>query len=270
MNLTQIQNKLADFFVTYGLQIVGALIILIGGVLVAKWIGRLVHSWLGRIKLESPVRLLLVRTVRLVVMAFALVLVAAKLGVDIAPLVAGIGVVGVGIGLATQGVLSNMVAGLLIIFTKPFRVGEYIQVVGVEGEVKSIELFATTLLHADLSHVVIPNRKISGEILHNYGAIRQVDLTLRVAYDTDLDQLDAIVREVLNQNSRVLKEPAPIYGLSELEDSEIVVAVNPWVAVADFAIARTELYRTLLQRLRAAGIQMPFPQHEVRLLNAAA
>ena len=270
MNLTQIQNKLADFFVIYGLQIVGAIIILIVAFFIASWIGRLVQSWLGRMKLESPIRLLIVRVVRLVVMAFALVLVAAKLGVDIAPLVAGIGVVGVGIGLATQGVLSNMVAGLLIIFTKPFRVGEYIEVVGVEGEVKSIELFATTLLHADLSRVVIPNRKITGEILHNYGAIRQVDLTLGVAYDTDLDHLDAIVHEVLNQNSRVLKDPAPIYGLSELGDSEIVVAVKPWVAVADFATARAELYRALLERLREAEIEMPFPQQEVRLLNAAA
>src|SRR5690349_21591808 len=103
-----VQQRITDFIVTYGFQLVGAVVILVAGVVLANWIGRLVHRGLGRVQVEPPVRLLLVRVVKLIVILLALVLVAAKLGVDIAPLVAGIGVIGVGIGLATQGVLSNI------------------------------------------------------------------------------------------------------------------------------------------------------------------
>src|ERR1700693_1964314 len=125
---------------------------------------------------------------------------------ELLPLIAGIGVAGAGIALAMQGVLSNMVAGLTIIFTRPFRVGEYIHIAGVEGSVETIHLFSTTLSHADLSRVVIPNRKIVGEILHNYGQIRQVEVVVGVAYDTDLSRAVAAIREVLEGNPRVLKD----------------------------------------------------------------
>ena len=129
------------------------------------------------------------------------------MGVDIAPLVAGVGVIGVGIGLATQGVLANLVAGLLIIFSKPFRVGEFIDLLGESGVVQAIDLFSTKLAHADKSIVVIPNRKIVGEILHNYGVIRQLDLCIGVSYDSDLKQVERIVKDILARNAKVLKEP---------------------------------------------------------------
>ena len=97
-----------------------------------------------------------------------------NLGIDLLPLIAGLGIAGAGIALALQGVLGNVAAGLTIIFTRPFRVGEYISIAGEEGLVQSISLFSTTLLHTDLSRVVVPNRKIAGEILHNYGELRQL------------------------------------------------------------------------------------------------
>src|ERR1039457_5005198 len=136
-------------------------------------------------------------------------------------MIAGISVAGVGVGLALQGVLGNLVAGLTIIFTKPFRVGEWVEIAGVAGQVKTIELFTTTLLHTDMSRVVIPNRKIIGDILHNYGGIRQLDLSVGVAYGTDLNDATAIVRRVLTGNPRVLKEPVPVVGETMLADSSI-------------------------------------------------
>jgi len=111
----------------------------------------------------------------------------------------------VGVGLATQGVLSNVVAGLTIIFTKPFRVGEYIEMAGVHGQVVTIELFSTVLVHADRCRVVIPNRKIVGEILHNHGMIRQLDLSVGVGYQSNIKEVLALVREILKQNRGSLK-----------------------------------------------------------------
>jgi len=220
--------------------------------------------------LEPPIRLLMVRVIRLIVFGFAVVLALDKFGVPITPLVAGIGVAGVGIGLAAQGVLGNIFAGLTIIFTKPFRVGEYIELVGVNGQVTNIELFSTTLLHSDQSRVVIPNRKIVGEILHNYGATRQLDLRVGIAYGADVNRALATIREILDANPRVRKDPKPVVGIEALGDSAITIGVSPWVAVPDYGAAQLEIYQAIIEQFRVRGIEIPFPQHEVRLLGQAS
>jgi small conductance mechanosensitive channel len=179
-------------------------------------------------------------------------------------------VAGVGVGFALQGVLGNLVAGLTIIFTKPFRVGEWIEIVGVSGQVKTIELFSITLMHTDMSRVVIPNRKIIGDILHNYGNVRQLDLNVGVAYGTDLNNATAIVRRVLAANPRVLKEPAAIVGVTLLADSSINIAIRPWVKGDDYVLAQGEIVQAVAEQLRAASISIPFPQREVRLINNPA
>jgi small conductance mechanosensitive channel len=190
-----------------------------------------------------------------------------NLGVELLPLIAGLGLAGAGIALAMQGALGNLVAGLTIIFTRPFHVGEYISILGEEGEVVDISLFSTVLTHPDRSRVVLPNRKIVGEILHNYGSIRQLDLQVGVAYETPLDEALAIVREVVSANPRVLKEPSPIIGVTTLADSSVKIAVKPWVEVKDFGPAAVEINQALVDALRARGIQIPFPQVEVRMLG---
>ena len=198
----------------------------------------------------------------------ALVVALGTAGMDVTALIAGVGVAGVGIGLAMQGILSNLMAGLTIIFTKPFRFGEYIEIAGVQGQVTSIELFSTTLLHADHSQVIIPNRKIVGEILHNYGHIRQLDLSVGVAYNTNISGALVIVRGVLTRNARVLKEPAPVVGVTMLADSSINIAIKPWTAVGDYGPAQAEIYQAIVEQFRANNIEIPFPQREVRMLTA--
>jgi small conductance mechanosensitive channel len=268
--LQNVNATIVAFFVTYGLQLVGAIIIIVGGAFVARWAGELMNRGLSKNELEPPVRLLLVRLVRLLVFAFTLIIALDKLGVQIGPLIAGIGVAGVGIGLATQGVLSNMVAGLTIIFVKPFRVGDYIEIHGVNGQVTAIELCSTILAHPDRSRVIVPNRKIVGEILHNYGRIRQAKLNVAISYDADIQNTLALIHEVMVANPRVLKDPAPGVGIQLLEDSSVNIAVTPWVALQDYGPAQAELYAAILQKFRERGIEIPFPQREVRLVNPTA
>ena len=131
-----------------------------------------------------------------------------------------------------------------------------------------IDIFSTKLLHADRSRVVIPNRKIVGEILHNYGTIRQLHLSVGVGYSTNLTDALGVVQDVLDKNPRVLKDPAPAVGISQLADSAITLSINPWTKVPDFGAAQAELYQALVERLRARNIDIPFPQREVRLVNA--
>jgi small conductance mechanosensitive channel len=225
------------------------------------------EDWLENKKIEPPIRMLAVRVTRMLAFGMALVLALEKAGVPIAPVIAGISVAGVGIGLAMQGVLGNLMAGLTIIFTKPFKVGQYIEILNVQGQVTNIELFTTTLLHTDRSKVVIPNRKIVGEILHNYGLIRQLDLTVGVAYATDIEQALQAVRQVLQDNPRVLKDPPPVVGVVALADSSINIAMKPWTAVADFNPASAEIYQGVVNAFRAQHIEIPFPQREVKLLQ---
>ena len=257
-----------DLLMQYGLQAGSALLILAIGVLCARWAGQYTHRSLGRIEMEPPIRLLLVRIVRGIVVLLTLLVVLQQFGVQIFPLIAGLGVAGVGIGLALQGVFQNLFAGLSIIFTKPFRVGEYIDLLGEYGEVKTIDIFTTKLIHLDQSIIVIPNRKIIGEILHNYGTIRQLDLTVGVAYATDLAKAISAVRQVVADNPRALQDPEPVIGISLLGDSSINISVKPWVKIPDYVPAQAELYQAIVERFRTLEIQIPFPQREIRMLNA--
>ena len=263
----QWQNTIVTFFITYGFQMVGAVIILVVGGIIARSLGKLTDKWLTKQHLEPPIRLLLVRVVRLLVFGLALLLALDKFGVQITPLIAGLSVAGVGIGLAAQGVLGNVLAGLTIIFTKPFRVGEYIELASVYGQVTAIELFSTTLLHSDHSRVVIPNRKIVGEIMHNYGGIRQLSLSVGIAYGANLKDALATIHQILDTNPRVLKDPAAVVGISALADSSITISICPWVKVPDFGPAQLEIYEAIVEQFRARKIEIPFRQYEVRLLG---
>jgi small conductance mechanosensitive channel len=146
-------------------------------------------------------------------------------------------------------------------------VGEYIELIGVHGQVVNVELFTTTLLHPDQSRVVIPNRKIVGEVLHNYGVIRQLDLSVGVGYGTNINDAFAVIRDILTSSPRVLKDPAPAFGVAAFGDSSVTLAIKPWTSLADFGPAGGEINRAILDQFRAKGIEIPFPQREVRLLD---
>jgi len=268
--LEQARSTVLDLAIKFGPRLFIAVVVLVAGVFVGRWLGRMVDRMLRRLELDLPIRQLMVRVVRVLVLLLFGIMALQNLGVELLPLIAGLSVAGAGIALAMQGVLGNMVAGLTIIFTRPFRVGEYVSIVGVEGKVEAIALFNTTLSHWDLSRVVIPNRKIVGEILHNYGNLRQVDVSVGVAYDTDLNRAISTIHEVLQANARVLKEPAPVIQVALLADSSVNIAVRPWVGVPDYVAATGEINRALLEAFRERRIVIPFPQQEVRILANAA
>jgi small conductance mechanosensitive channel len=268
--LSHVQRELIDLAVRFGPKVLVAIAIIVAGFYAGRWAGKVAGRGFNKFHLEPPVRELLVRIVRILILALFAIMALQNLGVELLPLIAGLGVAGAGIALAMQGVLSNIVAGLTIIFTKPFRVGEYISIVGEEGRVENISLFSTVLSHPDLSQLVIPNRKIVGEILHNYGQMRQVDTSVGVAYDTDLTKALRIVREVLESNPRVLRSPDPVIAVSALADSSIDLCARPWVRVPDYAPASGEIKQAIVEAFRAHGISIPFPQRDVRLLERAA
>lgn len=265
--IDQIKATAIDMVLKFGPKVLVATAIMVAGHFVGRWVGRMVAQLLVKFRLEAPVRSLLVRVVYLLVLALFAIMALQNLGVELLPLIAGLGVAGAGIALAMQGLLGNIVAGLTIIFTHPFVVGDYISIGNEEGEVLDVTLFSTTLGHTDKSKVVIPNRKIVGEILHNYGKIRQLSLSVGVAYETDIDHALATIDGILHANSRVLQDPVPVVGVSRLADFSVAIGVGPWVAVPDFVAASAEINKAILEQFRAKGIAIPLPQHEVRMLD---
>jgi len=269
-NVEHVRNQLIDLAIAFGPRLLAALAIITVGVFVSRWVGEWLGRAIARIELEPPVRLLLTRISRVLVLLLFVIMALQNLGVELLPLIAGLGIAGAGIALAMQGVLSNVAAGLTIIFTKPFRVGEYISIAAEEGRVDTITLFSTTLSHMDRSRIVIPNRKIAGEILHNFGTIRQLDVNVGIAYDADLAGALATVGEVLQQNTRVLQDPPPVIQTTQLGEWSVNIAVKPWVAVPDYGAATGEINQAIIAAFRQRSIEIPFPRHDVRLLEGGA
>lgn len=265
--LGQVQQTAIDSAMRFGPKLLVAVTIFVAGLYVGRWIGKVTDNALHKFHLEPPVQALLVRIACAVVLALFVVMALQNLGVELLPLIAGLGVAGAGIALAMQGVLSNIVAGLTIIFSKPFRVGEYISIAGEEGRVEVISLFSTILSHTDYSQVVIPNRKIVGEILHNYGNIRQLNILVRVGYETELESTLAVVRQVVLDNPLVLREPTPAVAVSTLGPYSVEITVGPWVNVPDYAQANDEINQSIVEAFRSCGIAMRVPQQDIRLLQ---
>jgi len=266
----QTPDLLRELAVLYGPRVLSAALVLFAGYFVMRWIARFASRGLARFPLEPPARDLILRVIEGLVLLLFLLMALQNLGIDLLPLIAGLGIAGAGVALALQGVLGNVAAGLTIIFTRPFRVGEYISIAGEEGLVQSISLFSTTLLHTDLSRVVVPNRKIAGEILHNYGELRQLNLAVHVAYATDIAAAVAVVGEVLQANARVLKEPAPVVQASVLDKYAITIAVRPWVTVRDFGAAPGEINPEIVRAFRQRGIVIPLPTLQTVSVQAVA
>lgn len=257
-----------DMAVRFGPKVIVAIAILLVGHLLGRWVGRLTERLLRRLKFEAPVRVLLVRAAHLIVFGFFVIMALQNLGVELLPLIAGLGVAGAGVALAMQGILGNVAAGLTIIFTRPFHVGDYLSIGAEEGEVLDVTLFSTTLGHTDRSKVIIPNRKIVGEIMHNYGSIRQLDLSVGVSYGTDIDVAYRLVDAILADNPRVLRDPAPVIAVSQLADFAFAISVKPWVKVPDYVAASGEINRAILEAFRREGVEIPVPQREIRMLGA--
>jgi small conductance mechanosensitive channel len=267
--LDQVQSTAIDLGMKFGPKLVVAVVILFAGYLAGRWAGRMTGRMLARLQFEPPVRNLIERAVRVLVVALFLIMALQNLGVDLLPLIAGVGVAGAGVALAMQGVLGNLVAGLTIIFTRPFRVGDYVSIVKEEGEVLDVSLFNTTLGHPDRSRVVIPNRRIVGEIMHNYGKIRQLAVEVSVALDANLAAARSAIQEVLKGNARVLKDPVPAVLVNRLGEGRVAIFVGPWVNVPDYNDATSEVNQAILEAFRRGGIPAPVPQREVRMLAAA-
>ncbi len=263
--LQQVTTLIVNFLVDYSFQIVGAILILIIGGKVAAWLGAMVTRVCERRKLDLTLARFLGNATKILVLVFVGIAAIGKFGISIAPFVAALGALALGGSFAIQGPLSNYGAGLAIILSRPFVVGNTITVSGVSGVVEEIRLAATILSTEDGEVITIPNKQIVGEILRNSHANKVVETSVGIAYGDDPQRAVAVVEAALAEIPEVCREPKPQVGIQSFGESAIILGLRYWVPTRRYF---ETLYRANLavhEALRRAGITIPFPQREVRL-----
>lgn len=262
-----IYQFITEFFINYSFQIFGALIIMVLGVLAARKISTIVLKLCDRKKLDVTLSRFIASAVRITIIAMVAIIALGKVGISITPFVAAIGALSLGAGLAIQGLLSNYGAGLNIILARPFIVGDTIRVQGVTGQVKEVHLAFTLLTNEDDMEITIPNKHIVGEIIHNSHADTLAEETVGVAYDSDLDKAIAVIRQALEKTDKVSKARIPLVGIEDFADSCINIGIRFWAPTRHYFETRYRANAAIFKSLQAAGITIPFPQQEVRILN---
>ena len=254
----------------------GRLLVALLILLVGWWVARRVAAAVQRVLMRGgadPMLGSFLRNVVFVVL-FVLVVVGAldRAGVPTASLLAALGAAGLAIGLALQGSLSNLAAGVLLMVFRPFRVGQYVEVAGVAGTVQEVSLMHTRLLSPDNREIVLPNGKVAADAIVNHSArgTRRIDLVVGIGYGDDVGRAIALVRELIAADRRVLAEPAPDVAVAQLGDTAVQLAIRPWVNTGDTWAVQTSLLRAIKERFDAEGIHIPPPPREVVVLRDPA
>ena len=265
-------DQMVIFVTTYGLKAVGAIVILIVG-RVAAGIGRkIVKRILERAKTEPSVVSFVGSLTFILILTFAVLAALAKFGIQTASFVAVLGAAGFAVGFALQGSLANFAAGVLILVLRPYRVGDFIEAAGVAGSVKDVQLFTTVLATPDNIKIMVPNGKIFGDVIKNVSGFdtRRVDLVMGIGYDSDIQKAHDVMTRIINEDPRILSDPAPQIAVSELADSSVNFVVRPWVKAADYWAVRFDLTRKIKEAFDESGIEIPFPQQVVHMIPAEA
>ena len=264
---TAIYAQIVAYLVEYSFQIVGAVIVFLIGLFISRRVGALILALCKRKNLDITLSRFFSSSARLTVVVATLIIVLPKIGIQITPFIAAIGAVGLGAGLAVQGLLSSYSAGLSIIFTRPFVVGDTIRVRGVCGIVEEVHLSHTVLTNEDGEIITIPNKHIVGEIIHNSQADTVLELTVGVAYDSDIDIAISAVRTAVSRIEGLSTDRVSQIGIARFGDSAIEIEARVWVQTRKFHEARLEANYVISGALDKAGIGIPFPQRVVRLVR---
>jgi len=280
MNQTDVQDALQEVYVelaalvtSYGLEVLGAIVMLIVGLWLSGWAKRATHGGLSRVRrVDATLRSFFANLVKYVVLAMTMIAVLNQFGVQTASLIAVLGAAGLAIGLALQGTLSNVAAGVMLLLFRPLGVGQFVEAGGTMGTVKDINLFFTELATLDNLKVIVPNSAIWGSNITNYSEYptRRIDIVMGIAYGASIDDAMAIFRGIFEAESRVLADPAPAMFVTNLGASSVDITVRLWCAAGDLWVLKTDLNKRFKEALDAGGIDIPFPQMTVHMDRAAA
>lgn len=260
-------DMIIEFCVKYSFQVLGGIIILLVGLFIAKVTGNILKRLFEKHKFDVTVGKFVIGIVKMLIMIFAGLIALGKFGITIAPFIAGLSVVGFGTSFALQGPLSNYAAGATLIFTKPFKVGDIIEVTGVMGEVEDMTLARTQVRTVDGTLIVIPNKQIIGEVIHNYSDLKKLDIKVGVSYSADIDKAISVVKNIVHSDARVSQSPIPKVGIAEFADSSINIYTRLWCKQKDYWDTMFEINKKIYDEFKNQKITIPFPQRDVHIYN---
>ncbi|HAS6167151.1 TPA: small-conductance mechanosensitive channel MscS [Vibrio vulnificus] len=257
----------SDLLIQYGVNIISAIVILFIGNIIVKAVANSVSKVLNKKEMDKAVVEFIHGLVRYLLFVIVLIAALGRVGVETASVVAVIGAAGLAVGLALQGSLSNFAAGVLIVAFRPFKSGDYVEIGGVAGSVEAIQIFQTVLKTPDNKMVIVPNSGVIGGAITNYSrhATRRVDLMIGVSYKSDLKKTKQVIRETLEKDARILKDPDMTIGVVALADSSVNFVVRPWCKTEDYWNVYFDSMQAIKEALDANGIEIPFPQMDVHL-----
>ncbi len=269
--MDQLQQTLIEYVSLYGLKVVAALAIF----MVGKWLARKLVNVAKRMMSRAKVDETLVSFAGNIMYALALAFVAiaalSQMGVETTSLAAVIAAAGLAIGLALQGSLSNLAAGVMIILFRPFKLGDYVEAGGTAGTVEDISIFTTSFKTPDNRQVIVPNNAITSGVITNYSAKpeRRVDLTVGVGYGDDLAKVKQVLGQIVAAEPRILKDKDVTIAVSELADSSVNLVVRPWVKREDYWGVYFDLTETIKTTFDREGISIPFPQRDLHVIGGS-
>ena len=255
-------ETITDFVVTYGLRVIGAILILVVGRIAAGVATRGIRKTCARARVDKTLAGFFAGLAHAMVIVFAALAALAKFGVQTASLVAVLGAAGFAIGFALQGSLSNFASGVMLLFFRPFKVGDYVEAGGSAGTVKDISLFTTTMATPDNVKVIVPNGAVFGGTIRNYAGYdtRRVDLVIGIGYGSDIQNAIEVMEGLIKADSRILPHPEHQIAVSELADSSVNFVVRMWARREDYWGVKFDFTRAVKEAFDARGIEIPFPQ----------
>jgi small conductance mechanosensitive channel len=261
--------KVADNLTQVGLNLLLALLVLLVGIWLSARLANLVQRALQRASVDITLIGFLRKVVYGLLIAVLVVIALNMAGVSTAPLVAALGAAGLAIGLALQGSLSNLAWGVLLVIFRPFRVGDFVTAGGIDGTVESINLMHTMLVLPDGREAIVPNGKVGSDAILNYNrrGTRRFDFTVRIGFKDDIGAAMAEIRQLFEQDERILKDPPPGVWTSELSESSVDLIVRAWTRPDDLWIAKTDLLRAIKDHFDKVGISIPLPQRQLTVVQ---
>ena len=264
-------NEWGPVLLGYALNILGALAILIIGWIFANWLSKRVYKAVGKSgKIDDTIARFTQQMVKVLVIIATLLAVLGQFGIQTTSIIAVLGAATLAIGLALQGTLSNVAAGVMLLIFRPFKVGDAVSVAGNLGAVQEIGIFTTIMKTFDGIHVNVPNGKIWGSEVTNFSInpTRRHNLVFGIGYGDDMDKAVAIIKGILDADERVLKDPAAVVVVDELADSSVNIIARPWTESKDFWAVKWDTINKVKKEFDAQGISIPFPQRDVHLYQA--
>jgi len=262
-------DKLIELVQSYGLPLIWAIVVFIIGRIVARIITKVVVKMMNRANIDETLIKFTKTVVYVALMIFVILASLGKLGIETTSFAAILAAAGLAIGLSLQGTLGNFASGFMLILFRPFKVGDFVEAGGVSGVVEEIQIFSTRMRSGDNKEITVPNGQIVGSTITNYSAkeTRRVDLVVGVGYNDDLKKVRAVLEDILAKDERILKDPAPTIGVSELADSSVNFVVRPWVKSADYWPVLFDTQETVKLRFDAEGISIPYPQQDLHIVK---